>query len=151
MMDNASDMNLLRQYVERSSDVAFSTLVSRHVNLVYSAALRNAGSTHAAEEITQAVFVILARKAHRISDKTILQGWLYQTTRLTAASFLKSEARRRRREQEAYMQSEMQHAGHEETWDQLAPFLEDHQITSEPMKVLTLANWTGMVEIDLFA
>ncbi len=125
MMDNASDMNLLRQYVERSSDVAFSTLVSRHVNLVYSAALRNAGSTHAAEEITQAVFVILARKAHRISDKTILQGWLYQTTRLTAASFLKSEARRRRREQEAYMQSEMQHAGHEETWDQLAPFLED--------------------------
>ncbi len=125
MMDNASDMNLLRQYVERSSDVAFGTLVSRHVNLVYSAALRNAGSTHAAEEITQAVFVILARKAHRISDKTILQGWLYQTTRLTAASFLKSEARRRRREQEAYMQSEMQHAGHEETWDQLAPFLED--------------------------
>src|SRR5579872_2043351 len=124
-MDTVSDMDLLRQYADGTSDAAFGTLVSRYVNLVYSAALRNTGSTDAAEEITQAVFVILARKAHQISDKTILQGWLYQTTRLTAASFLKSEARRRRREQEAYMQSETHNAGHEETWNQLAPLLED--------------------------
>ncbi len=124
-MDDATDMDLLRQYARRNSDTAFAALVSRHVNLVYSAALRKTGNPDAAEEITQAVFVILAQKAGRISDKTVLPGWLYQTVRLTAASYLKSEARRARREQEAYMQTELRTASPDETWEQLAPLLED--------------------------
>jgi uncharacterized protein (TIGR03435 family) len=124
-MDDSTDMGLLRQYAERNSDTAFAALVSRHVNLVFSAALRKTGNPAAAEEITQAVFVILAQKAGRISAKTILPGWLYQTARLTAASFLKSEGRRARREQEAYMQTELPPALSDETWRQLAPLLED--------------------------
>jgi len=124
-MDDATDMDLLRQYARRNSDTAFAALVSRHVNLVYSAALRKTGNPDAASEITQAVFVILAQKAGRIPDKTVLPGWLYQTARLTASSFLKSEARRARREQEAYMQTELRTASPDETWEQLAPLLED--------------------------
>ena len=124
-MDNASDMDLLRQYAERHSDTAFAALVSRYVNLVYSAALRKTGNSAAAEEITQAVFVILAQKAGRLSNQTNLAGWLYQTARLAALSLLKSEARRVRREQEAYMQTKLGAATPDETWTQLAPLLED--------------------------
>jgi uncharacterized protein (TIGR03435 family) len=134
-MHDATDMDLLRQYAGGNSDAAFAALVSRHVNLVYSAALRKAGNPHAAEEITQAVFIILAQKAGRIPDKTILPGWLYQTARLTAASFLKREIRRVRREQEAFMLSQFDQPRSDlsrrseteadETWQQLAPLLED--------------------------
>src|SRR3954464_698005 len=104
-MQDAHDMDLLRQYAQRNSDEAFATLVARHVNMVYSAALRKTGNPHAAEEITQAVFVILAKKAGSLRNETILPGWLYQTARLTAANFLRNEIRRAQREQEAYMQS----------------------------------------------
>ena len=129
-MHDATDMDLLRQYAGGNSDAAFAALVSRHVNLVYSAALRKGGNPHAAEEITQAVFIILAQKAGRIPAQTILPGWLYQTARLTAASFLKREIRRVRREQEAYMlsQSDLSRRNETETdeiWQQLAPLLED--------------------------
>ena len=124
-MHDTTDMDLLRQYADGNSDAAFAALVSRHVDLVFSAALRKTGNLHAAEEITQAVFIILAQKAGRIVDKTILPGWLYQTARLTASSFLRRETRRVRREQEAFMQTEPQTAAPDETWEQLAPLLED--------------------------
>jgi RNA polymerase sigma factor (sigma-70 family) len=129
-MHDATDMVLLRQYAGGNSDDAFAALVSRHVNLVYSAALRKAGNPHAAEEITQAVFIILAQKAGRIPTQTILPGWLYQTARLTAANYLKREIRRVHREQEAFMQSQsdlprQNETVADETWQQLAPLLED--------------------------
>ena len=75
-MPEMDDIALLRQYAEDNSESAFATLVTRHVNLVYSTALRNAGNPHAAEEITQAVFIILAKKARNLSKPTILSGWL---------------------------------------------------------------------------
>ncbi len=124
-MHDATDMDLLRQYADGNSDAAFAALVSRHVDLVFSAALRKTGNPHAAEEITQAVFIILARKAGRIVDKTILPGWLYQTARLTASGFLRRETRRVRREQEAFMQTASHAVVSDETWQQLAPLLED--------------------------
>ena len=117
-------MELLRQYADRNSEDAFAALVERHVNLVYSAILRKTGNAHAAEEITQAVFIILAKKAHRLRPGTILSGWLYQAARLTTASFLRSEIRRARREQEAYMQS-LANETEPELWSQMAPLLED--------------------------
>src|SRR5712672_3491871 len=99
-MQAMDDLELVREYALRKSEQAFATLVSRHVDLVYSAALRHVGNHHQAEEITQTVFVILARKARSFGPGTILPGWLSQTARLTAANYLRTEIRRARREQE---------------------------------------------------
>lgn len=123
-MQELDDKELLRRYVEQNSEKAFAELVTRHVHLVYSAALRKTGNASAAEEITQAVFIILAQKAGKLTDKTILPGWLYQTTRLSAATFLRGEIRRWRREQEAYMQS-LSNENESEVWPDIAPLLED--------------------------
>ena len=118
------DMALLRDYAARRSEAAFAAIVSRHVALVHSAALRQTGDAHLAEEITQAVFIILARKAGSLGEGTILSAWLYRATRYTACDALKARRRRAEREQQAYMQSTLNEpqAG---VWDQLAPLLDE--------------------------
>ena len=120
------DLNLLREFARNNSEEAFAALVSRHVNLVYSVALRSVRDPHLAEEITQAVFIILARKADSLGDKTILPGWLCRTARYASANALTIQRRRQHREQEAYMQSILNEAEpmHEETWNQIAPLLD---------------------------
>src|SRR5204863_5586699 len=118
------DDELLSRYARGGSEPAFTGLVTRHVNLVYATALRLAGNPAHAEEITQAVFIILARKARSLGPGVILSAWLYQTTRFTAANFMKGERRRQRREQEAYMQSTLTEP---ETvaWEQITPLLDE--------------------------
>ena len=64
-------------------------MTERYVNLVYSSARRQVGDSHMAEEITQAVFIVLARKADTIRRGTILSAWLIRTTHYTAANALK--------------------------------------------------------------
>jgi RNA polymerase sigma factor (sigma-70 family) len=117
------DLTLLREYARRNSEEAFAALVSRHVNLVYSVALRQVRDPHLAEEITQAVFIILARKADSLGDKTILPGWLCRTARYASANALTIQRRRQHREQEAHMQSILNEP-ESETWRQIAPLLD---------------------------
>jgi uncharacterized protein (TIGR03435 family) len=124
-MQAMNDMALLREYATRNSEDAFAALVSRRVNFVYSAALRQVHRPDLAEEVTQAVFIILARKAKTISDKTLLTGWLFRTTRFAAISQIRAAARRQRHEQEAQMQTELQSAAADDTWEQLAPLLDE--------------------------
>lgn len=119
-----ADMELVREYADSGSEEAFSALVARHLNLVYSVALRRVGNPHQAEEICQAVFIILARKAGRLTQKTVLSGWLYETSRLTAANYLRREVRRGHREQEAHMQS-MAEGSEPDAWAKVAPLLEE--------------------------
>lgn len=62
-MNESTDAELLARFAQSESEDAFAALVRRYVYLVHSVALRHTANAHHAEEITQAVFVILAHKA----------------------------------------------------------------------------------------
>lgn len=118
------DLELLREYVERRSEPAFTELVSRHVHLVYSAALRVVGEPHEAEDVAQMVFLQLARKAGSLKPPTILSGWLYRTTCYVAADVRRTDHRRRRREETAMLLSEV-NSDHASAWNDMAPVIEE--------------------------
>ena len=120
----SDDMTLVREFAASQSEPAFAALVERHIALVHSAGLRQVGDAHLAEEITQAVFIILARKAAALGPKTVLSAWLYRTTRYAAADALRARRSRQTREQEAHMQSILNQPD-TEAWAQLAPLLDD--------------------------
>lgn len=110
-MQGHDDLELLRQFSREGSEAAFAQIVSRHVNLVYSAALRQVHDAATAEDVTQTVFMALASKAAGIGPKTIVPGWLLLTTRYVAKDALRAERRRRRHERSAARQraAEMRH------------------------------------------
>lgn len=117
------DMELVREFARSRSEEAFATLVSRHINLVYSVALREVRDAHIAQELTQAVFSLLAQKADSLNPKTILSGWLWRTTRNTASVAMRTQRRRVHREQQAYMQSQLNES-EPAVWTQIEPLLE---------------------------
>jgi len=119
------DSQLLRAYATEGSETAFASLVQRHIHFVYSSALRQVGNTHLAEEVTQAVFIILARKAGRLRQGTVLAGWLFNTARFVAAAELRAAARRHKHEQEAGMESLLRETTTDASWEQIAPFLDE--------------------------
>jgi len=119
-MSESADNELLEQFVRNESEAAFAMLVQRHIALVYSVALRHTANPEHAQDITQAVFIILARKAGGLGRRTVVPGWLYHTARLTAANFQRAEARRIRREHEVFMQSTLEATAPEAVWRELS-------------------------------
>jgi RNA polymerase sigma factor (sigma-70 family) len=118
------ELELLRKYAENASEEAFAEVVSRHIRMVYAAARRHVRNAHEAEEITQAVFIILARKAGQLPRGTVLSGWLFRTTRLTACNHIRNETRRRNREREATMQSNLEQEPNDDIWRRVSPLLD---------------------------
>ncbi|HSY17578.1 MAG TPA: sigma-70 family RNA polymerase sigma factor [Candidatus Acidoferrales bacterium] len=122
-----TDLDLLRQYATDGSQAAFTALVQRHVNLVYSAALRQIRSPHLAEEITQSVFSDLARDAGKLmkapGDSPVLTAWLYQVARRTAIDVIRQESRRQLREQVAVEMNLMNATAAD--WTHIEPLLDD--------------------------
>lgn len=122
--DPSADRELVGCYAREGSEAAFRALVSRHVNLVFGAALRQTGDPGIAEEITQNVFIALAQKAPRLAGHETLAGWLHRTAILESKSRLRSELRRQRREDTAAALAEIQSAGTSPAED-LSPVLDE--------------------------
>jgi RNA polymerase sigma factor (sigma-70 family) len=115
------DAELLTAYATRQSEEAFTELVGRHVALVYSAALRQVREPQLAEEVTQAVFIILARKARAVSRHVTLSGWLCRVAHFVSRDALRAERRRQHREQTA---ARMENTT-DTDWMQIAPLLDE--------------------------
>ena len=101
MNDRWEDWERLRNYARQGDQEAFAALVRRHLDLVYATALRKLDDRAAAEEVAQKVFTALARKAWQFGPDASLPAWLYRTALLESKSCLRSELRRRRREETA--------------------------------------------------
>ncbi|HTL59624.1 MAG TPA: sigma-70 family RNA polymerase sigma factor [Candidatus Limnocylindrales bacterium] len=136
------DKELLRQYVQERSEGAFTQLVAEHLNLVYSAALRQTNGDRAlAEDLSQAVFTELARKSIRLLAHPSLAGWLYTTVRLLAANLRRTEQRRKCREVEAQRMNELlAEEAPDQVWQQVRPVLDDalHQLHEAERTALVL-------------
>src|SRR5437660_698514 len=118
-----TDAQLLERYIWDRSEDSFAEIVRRHLNLVFSAALRQVRQTQLAEEITQSVFVDLAQQARRLTPNSILSAWLYQVTRRTAIDVIRRESRRQIREQVAHELTAMN--APDTDWTHIEPLLEE--------------------------
>ena len=118
---------LLQCYVANRSDTAFAELVARHVDLVYSAALRRVnGNAATAQDVTQAVFTELARNAPRLMRHASITGWLYTSTHYLAANAIRAEQRRRTHEQEASAMNQLLNTAESDPmWNELRPSLDE--------------------------
>lgn len=120
-----NDAALLHRYIADHSDHAFGELLSRHINLVYSVALRTVGGdAHSAQDVSQAVFIALARNAASLAQRQTLAGWLYLTTHHIAAQAVRASCRRQNREHQAHLMNDISNAPDVE-WDRLRPVLDE--------------------------
>jgi len=117
------DWQLIESYAREKSETAFTTMVERHAGLVYASALRQVRDAQLAQDVAQAVFILLARKAGTLRRGTVLSGWLFQTTRFVAARAMRSEQRRQQREQDAF---DMQRIlSIEDAWQRMTPVIDE--------------------------
>lgn len=146
-LDMTNDRELLAQYVANRSEEAFRELAERHINLLYSTAVRLVdGDTHRAQDVAQDVFMDLARLASGLSSKVMLGGWLHRHTCFVAAKTMRRERRRQNRERQATEMNALQdHA--RERFEQIAPILDDaiNQLSARDRAAIVL-RLTGLVK-----
>lgn len=142
------DAQLLRRFTEENSDAAFRELVQQRIDFVYAAALRQVGGdVHLAQEVTQSVFLDLARKARKLAGRPTVTGWLYTSTRFAAAKVLRSRARRLIYETEAYAMNEVLSANSASAvaWNELRPVLDAamHELGETDREAILLRYFDG--------
>ena len=123
-MNHSSDSQLLLRYAESHSEAAFTELVGRHVDFVHSAAVRMVCDPHLAEDVTQGVFVALAKNAAQLAERPAISGWLHRTAQNIAAQTVRTNVRRRVREQEAVAMNELIASSPDASWEHIAPHLD---------------------------
>jgi RNA polymerase sigma factor (sigma-70 family) len=120
------DLELLWEFGRSGDQAAFARVAERHASLIYSAALRQVRDPHVAEDVTQAVLIILMNKAAKLPAGTIVPGWLVKVTRYAALDALKMEARRKKHEHKAAsMRQETTTEDQPPRWDQVSPLLDE--------------------------
>jgi RNA polymerase sigma factor (sigma-70 family) len=128
-MERMEDLRLLRRYAEEGCAASFEAVVRRHIGWVYASSVRQVGDPELAEDVTQAVFVLLARRAGTIGDQTLLTGWLFNTVRFTAKEARRKEARRRKHESRAAVDAGAAAAAEagidEQAGEAMAPLLDE--------------------------
>jgi RNA polymerase sigma factor (sigma-70 family) len=140
------DEQLLQQYRRERSESAFGQLVAKYIDLVYAAALRVVGGdAHLAQDVAQTVFIDLARKTWSLPSDVVLAGWLHRHTCYTASTAVRTERRRRSREQKA-MEMRALDDNTEPPWEQIAPCLDEalEQLNSSNRDVLVLRFLRGL-------
>src|SRR3954469_9530917 len=142
------DVSLLRRYASVRDETAFAELVQRTLPLVYSAALRRlGGDTHRAQDVAQVVFCSLARDAGRIVRHPVLTGWLYTATRNAVIDIIRTEKRRRVREEEAHAMQEIEMKPDAPAdWSQLRPMLDGamDQLRDQDREAILLRFFQGL-------
>jgi RNA polymerase sigma factor (sigma-70 family) len=123
-MNSQTDQQLLAEYADDRSESAFAELVRRHIDFVHSAALRLVRDAHLAEDVTQAVFVALAQNARHLTGRPALAGWLHRTAQNLAANIVRSDVRRRAREQQLAAMNDFHCPDSGPIWADLAPHLD---------------------------
>ena len=116
--------DLLTTFRQTGSEEAFRELLVRFTNLVYSVAKRRLDNAALAEDVTQTVFIRLARVLPRLSHDAELVGWLHRTTLHVAIDVWRSETRRRAREEHAATMQPT-HAEPETMREDIAPRLDE--------------------------
>lgn len=124
-MATIDSRELLHQFAREHCESAFSEIVQRHIDVVYSAALRILnGDTHLAQDVTQLVFSDLVRKAGSLPSNVVVPAWLHRHATFRACELLRAERRRRAREQTAVEMNSL-HEAADDAWSHLAPALDD--------------------------
>jgi RNA polymerase sigma factor (sigma-70 family) len=123
-MNDHTDSQLLRTYAEHRDEAAFAELVRRHVDLVHSAAFRMVRDPQLAQDVTQGAFVALAKTAGQLTECRALSGWLHRTAQNIASQVVRTDVRRRAREQEAVIMNQLLSAEPDAPWERIAPHLD---------------------------
>ncbi|YCM46960.1 sigma-70 family RNA polymerase sigma factor (plasmid) [Verrucomicrobiaceae bacterium 227] len=119
------DHDLLRRYAEENDHDAFRALVQLYGPMIHGAALRKVGATDSANDISQEVFITLAKKAAYIGPKVSLAGWLFRVTRTHAIDYLRETSRRKKRETRYSMELTLSAEETFECWEKLSPLIDD--------------------------
>ena len=123
-MNNETDQELLLSYAKSGSESAFSEVMRRHADFVYSVALRLVRDPQLAEDVSQRVFLALAGNAARLADRKVLAGWLHRTSHNLSANAVRADARHRAREREAATMNDLLAPEAGTNWESIAPHLD---------------------------
>jgi RNA polymerase sigma factor (sigma-70 family) len=152
MTDPENDSQLLSRFVTAGSQEAFARVVSRHINLVHAAAMRQVHDAHLAEDVTQSVFAVLARKARDFGPGTVVGAWLLNATWYVSRDLIKRENRRRRREQKraAMTPTTTAEPDDAEDWARMAPVLDAALagLCDADRRVIVLKYFEGRSDVD---
>src|SRR5580700_5346788 len=124
-MSDVSDSALLHSFIREGSQQAFAEIVSRHAGWIHAAAMRTVRDSHLADDVTQAVFIVLAKKAAHVKGES-LGPWLFRATRYACSHTLRERKRRLHHEREASaMKQQSTPPPEPPLWERIAPILDE--------------------------